>query len=338
MRNTCSWLLLVCACGGGSTDPSTPTDASASADVLQRNDAGQIISPESGTDGGGDGAVQVGCKQTLAGKNVFSCNGLDITVTAPASCLNQTCGAILDIHGIGMSADAEDDQTNLRAIGNAAGYVVVQPTAPSGRTIYGPTWYDSDDDAVYNSYMDVVAAWKIDPKRVHVTGFSQGGYMTWRLVCKHSDVIASAAPGAAGTANCPQGNFNGTCPFTGNQIPKPIDVLFVAGAKDAVVPPNCTTGMVSSVTNAWGGQKQNIGGDGSFTRDRYIGTAGYDFEVLTHQYTTDPVSKLAANAGHCVPGATGKDGSIWDDLYCKLPVSFTWGKEVLAFFQAHPKH
>lgn len=327
------WLLFVCSCGGG--DVGNPaTDASPASDVLQRNDAGQLLDSSTPT----DGAVLVGCKQALAGTNVFSCNGLDVTVSAPAKCATQTCGAILDIHGLGMSADAEDDQTNLRAIGNAAGYVVVQPTAPDGRTIYGPTWLDTDDDAVFGSYMDVVAAWKVDPKRVHVTGFSQGGYMTWRLVCAHSDVIASAAPGAAGTSQCPQGNFNGSCSFTGSQTPKqPIDVLFVAGAKDAVVPSQCTSPMVDAVVAAWGGTKQSIGGDASYTRDRWVGKAGNDFEVLTHQYTTDPLTKLAANAGHCVPGATGKNGSIWDDLACKLPVSFTWGAEVLAFFQAHPK-
>lgn len=338
MLKTCSLLSLLCACGGSGGDPTTTgTDASVAADVLQRND-GAVINPEAGADGGPDGAVLVGCKQTLAGSHVFSCNGLDVTVTAPASCLTQTCGAILDIHGLGMSADAEDDQTNLRAAGNTAGYVVVQPTAPDGRTVYGPTWYDSDDDDVWNSYMQVVTSWKIDPKRIHATGFSQGGFMTWRLLCKHSDVLASAAPGAAGTSNCPQQDVIGSCPFTGNQTPKPLDVLFVAGAKDVLVPPSCTSAMVSAVTNAWGGQKQSIVGDASFTRDRYIGTAGYDFEVLTHQYTTDPIGKLAQLGGHCVPGATGKNGSIWDDLYCKLPVSFTWGKEVLAFFQAHPKH
>jgi dienelactone hydrolase len=330
-------LLVLCSCGSSNADTVTPLDGSTGADVLQRSD-GDVPGTDAGVDSAlPDGAPGTGCKLVQAGTHVLTCNGLSVTVSAPSSCITQSCGLILDIHGIGMSADAEDQQTNLRAIGNAAGYVVVQPTAPDGRTIYGPTWLDTDDDAVWGSTTDVISAWKIDPKRIHVTGFSQGGYMTWRLVCAHSDVIASAAPGAAGTSNCPQGNFNGSCPFTGQQTPKPIDVLFVAGAKDPLVPPSCTTPMVNAVVNAWGGTKQTIASDSSYARDRYVGTAGNDFEVLTHQYTTDPAGKLGTNVGHCVPGATGKNGSIWDDLYCKLPVSFTWGKEVLAFFQAHPK-
>ncbi len=328
-------LLILAACSNGSAAQNPVADA-ADLDVLQRNDAGD--SSIATNDAGSDAAPGVNCKQVIAGSHVFSCNGLDVTVTAPAACATQTCGAILDVHGLGMDADTEDLQDNLRAIGNAAGYVVVQPSAPTGRTVYGPTWYDSDDTAVFGAFMDVVAAWKIDPKRVHVTGFSQGGYMTWRLVCAHSDVIASAAPGAAGTSQCPNGNFNGSCSFSGSQTPKqPIDILFVAGAKDAIVPSSCTTPMVDAVVAAWGGSKQTIASDATFTRDRYIGTAGRDFEVITHAYTTDPQSKLGANAGHCVPGATGKNGSLWDDLACKLPVSFTWGTEVLAFFKAHPK-
>ena len=83
--------------------------------------------------------------------------------------------------------------------------------------------------------------------------------------------------------------------------------------------------------------RAHVAGDGTYTRDRYVGTAGKDFEVLTHLYTTDPLGSLATNAGHCMPGATPHSGTIWDQLPCKPPNSFVWGHEALAFFQAHPK-
>ncbi|GIS33212.1 MAG: hypothetical protein Ct9H90mP4_11260 [Gammaproteobacteria bacterium] len=35
-------------------------------------------------------------------------------------------------------------------------------------------------------------------ERIHITGFSQGGYMSWRFICKYSDVLASAGPLAYG--------------------------------------------------------------------------------------------------------------------------------------------
>lgn len=36
--------------------------------------------------------------------------------------------------------------------------------------------------------------WQIDPMRIHMTGFSQGGALSWRFICDHADVLASVAP------------------------------------------------------------------------------------------------------------------------------------------------
>ncbi len=37
----------------------------------------------------------------------------------------------------------------------------------------------------------------IDPERIYVTGWSNGGFMTWRLVCELGDQIRAAVPFAA---------------------------------------------------------------------------------------------------------------------------------------------
>lgn len=331
MRSHCLTLLaLFAAACGDASGPSAPPGGD-DAGMLPRLDGSPAV------DAGASDATEAPCITATVGTNVFSCGDFGVTVAAPALCSAQSCPILLDIHGLGMSADAEDANTNLRALGNAAGFIVVQPTAPS-RTVYGPTWLNTDDDAVWAAFMQAKAAWKADDKRVHVTGFSQGGYMAWRLLCEHSDVLASVAPGAAGVDKCPADNFNTTCAFTGASVPKaPIDVLFVAGNQDAIVPPSCTAPQIAAVVAAWGGTKTKIDGDGSFERDRYTGAAGNDFEVLTHDYTTDPAGLLASNKGHCYPGATPKTGTVWDAVACKPPNSFAWGQEVLQFFIAHPK-
>lgn len=302
--------------------------------------------PSSNADGGpGDGGVQPdasssdggGCAiDATPGHHRATCAGLTYDLEVPPSCPPQGCGLVLEVHGLWMNADAIDANTNMRALGRAKGYAVLQPTAPDGRTPQGPAWLDQDDDAVWTIVTSVASALRTDPKRLHVTGFSQGGYMTWRMICKHASAIASAAPGAAGTGACPTGNINGSCDFAA-QKPAPIDVLFVLGRKDAIVPASCARDEVQSAIAGWSlGQQQIVASDASYERARYAGATNA-LEVIEHDYTTDPSGLLAANAGHCVPGAKPASGTIWDGLACKAPNAFAWGDEVIAFFQAHPK-
>ena len=32
-------------------------------------------------------------------------------------------------------------------------------------------------------------AFDVDRDRVHFTGFSQGGFMTWKFICDHADIV-----------------------------------------------------------------------------------------------------------------------------------------------------
>ena len=40
----------------------------------------------------------------------------------------------------------------------------------------------------------MIVAYAVEPSRVHVTGFSQGAFATWNILCLASDVVCSAAP------------------------------------------------------------------------------------------------------------------------------------------------
>lgn len=65
----------------------------------------------------------------------------------------------------------------------------------------------------------------IAPSRVHITGYSNGGYMAYRMACDHSDVIASIAPIGAATWNDP----TMCAPST------PVHVLHIHGDQDTWV-------------------------------------------------------------------------------------------------------
>jgi polyhydroxybutyrate depolymerase len=69
---------------------------------------------------------------------------------------------------------------------------------------------------------------RIDPKRIYVTGMSNGGMMAHRLAYELSDKIAAIAPVA--------GNFNEKA-YNADTYPKdPVSVIIFHGTKDKVVP------------------------------------------------------------------------------------------------------
>jgi hypothetical protein len=105
----------------------------------------------------------------------FPCQGVDIWTVVPSACRTRACGLIFNIHGGGMSDHATMDQaTNMIALGSEGGYIVVHP--------HKGTWsVASDKDAVFGFLQQVITAFDVDRKRVHSTGYSQGGQISWAL-------------------------------------------------------------------------------------------------------------------------------------------------------------
>lgn len=274
------------------------------------------------------------------GTKELDCEGFTLKLSVPASCPKAGCGFILDLHGALMSADLEDAHTELRSRAGAKGYVVAQPTAPthtfSGLT--GPQWFNEHDDALFRLVTALLRDLSIDRSRVHATGFSQGGFATLRLLCAHADTFASVAPGAAGVDGCPlDANIVAGCPFGAGKTPsRPLDVLFLYGTKDAIVPKACAEQAVNAIVKGFAmGAATALTSGAGFERKRYSGP-GVVLETLAHDYQARG-SLGAINGGHCVPGSKAKTGGVWDDLACAGASGFVWGEEVLKFFEAHPK-
>lgn len=72
-----------------------------------------------------------------------------------------------------------------------------------------------------------VADGAIDPKRVYVTGLSNGGAMTMTLVCARADLFAAAA---SVIMNLTDESANGCHPS------RPVPMLFMNGTKDPLIP------------------------------------------------------------------------------------------------------
>ncbi len=251
-----------------------------------------------------------------AGHQTYGCpDGVEIDVEAPEDCVDGGCGVILDVHGYTMSADVEDAHTRMRALGTARGYIVVQPTAPGAV----PSWGIGElDGVVWDALVAVTDVFDVDPDRVHVSGFSQGGMMSYRLLCAHAPALASIAPVAGGG-----------CFTAGAQPAVEVPILYIHGHKDTIVSWYAVGApQRDAVLAAWEfGAPVTIGSGDEFLARRWTTASGTDFEMWEHDFDTgDPFL-----AGHCLPGPDDGgtfrcDGSEFDQAAI-----------VLDFFDAHPR-
>lgn len=281
-----------------------------------------------------------------AGVHEFACDTTTHIVSVPEQCMTTACGVIVDVHGGSMSADMEDKNTNLRALGRQHGYIVIQPNALPNPLLAGARIFVAgvDDTRVLNILTNVTQAFHADMNRIHMTGFSEGGFMTWRWTCMHSDLLASVAPAAAAwqCTTLPITPEIG-CLFSGTEVPtRPIPILFMQGMTDALVNPDCVVNWLNANVFPTLGLSAGpvLAGDATFQRTLYQGPSGVPFEFIQHQYSTDAQFLGVPIVGHCYPGSTDFMPTLPGQLMgfgCKDQVSFNWGEEVIRFFMAHPK-
>jgi len=324
--------------GGTTADTTADTtvDASSTTDTTTASTTGGSDGEEAGdSSGSGDtgdfpAAIPDDCiDDVTAGEHVFACDGLTYDVTVPEACLSSACGLVLDVHGFTMNARMQDNNTNMRALGVEHGYIVVQPNAipdpPQSSWVPGP-----DDDKVFDFLNRASAAWHVDAARIHFTGFSQGGYMTWRFVCQHADVLASAAPAAA----CAMPS----CGFADGMTPsEAVDILYIHGTDDALVDFECAYPGRDAVVAAWDFDDPEVVSEDSEHRwTRYTNRAGTVFEFIEHDYAAaSPIIR-----SHCFPGASdpgGEQGQLFP-FHCEGDNAFVWGEAAMQFFIAHPKN
>jgi len=240
-----------------------------------------------------------------------------------------------------MNADMEEANSLIRKTAMPQGYVVVQPSEGSERI---PSWTpDEDYIYVYNFIMRVMAVeeWNIDSNRIHFTGFSQGGSMSWRFLCEYSDLLASAGPAASG--NPGGSNFSAPC-FENRLSPAAkIPIMFLCGEEDAAWS-SCLS-ILDNVIAGWNlTDVQIIEQSQDHRHTRYSNGDGYLLEFLQHTYQT---GCTVYPAGHCFPGGTDITGEgFWlapfgVGLSCPYPdpsqSAFVWGEKIVEFFNAHPK-
>jgi len=123
---------------------------------------------------------------------------------------------VIVLHGGGGNAPSAVQMTGFSEKADKEGFVVVYPNGSGRLKNRLLTWKSGnccgyaldnnvDDVGFIRALIDELEKTRaIDPKRVYITGMSNGGMMTYRLACELSDKIAAAAPvaGALNLDNC----------------------------------------------------------------------------------------------------------------------------------------
>lgn len=145
---------------------------------------------------------------------------------------------VIALHGLAGSAEQMEHDYGLTAKSNSAHFIIVYPEGVPSDGILGiRTWnagtccdfamQHNIDDVKFISLLiqKLLAAYKINPKKVYATGMSNGAMMTYRIGCELSQYLAAIAP-VSGTLLTTQ-----PCRPT-----KAIPVLHIHSAVDNKVP------------------------------------------------------------------------------------------------------
>lgn len=307
--------VLVCgamlACGGSST---TPVDAL---------DAGTDATPP----------TPAGCiTDVAAGDHTYTCGGLQVDARIPPQCQAPGCGLVLVLHGDTGTGLLMDGHVRMRALGEQHGYIVVAPTGPPfGGGYPGSTWKQSNDATLVQIVRDFASVFRVDAKNIHVTGFSRGAFVTWRLLCDHADLFASAAPAGAGFG----GGFGEVTCFANGRAPsRSIPILFLLGRTDTSVGYATMTAIRdAAIAHYAASGPSTLAMDADHRHERWTGTGVV--ETFDHAYETVEDGPWANANGHCIPGSPTDPYAPQYAIPCQLPNAFVWGEEVMRFFRAH---
>ncbi len=152
---------------------------------------------------------------------------------------------IVFLHGIGeRGTDVNQVKSNglPKRIeqGNQFPFIVVSPQCPT------QSWWTHETSAILALIDEISEAYRVDTKRIYLTGLSMGGFGTWSIAGVHPDRFAAIAPICGG----------GYTFMTPNM--KNLPIWAFHGDADQVVPVEKSKEMVEAVNNVGGNAKLTI--------------------------------------------------------------------------------
>jgi len=177
---------------------------------------------------------------------------------------------VVDLHGLDSNANQQRGISGMLAVSDTEGFLVAYPdgweNAWNANICCGNG--DIDDVGFIRAVVAAVAGEAaVDPRRIYVTGLSNGGALSQRLACDAADLFAAAAPMAFPLAYRPA---------TGCQPSRSMPVLTVMGLTDKLVPYDGEFGSARGTFDYW--REVNGCGDGvpELVDERGKGRCEYD--------------------------------------------------------------
>ncbi|MDA1265660.1 MAG: alpha/beta hydrolase-fold protein [Planctomycetota bacterium] len=160
-----------------------------------------------------------------------------ITVHVPDSYSDGTpAPLVVLLHGYSGNGPGQESYMKFLAVHEEYGFHYAYPNgtidqfgnrfwnATDACCDFGPTGVD--DSAYLAALLDAIeAAVDVDPRRVYFIGHSNGGFMSYRMACDHSDRVAAICS-LAGAAWKNPGDCNAT---------SPVNVLQIHGTQDGTI-------------------------------------------------------------------------------------------------------
>lgn len=172
-------------------------------------------------------------KSGAAGDKTIEVNGHEIDLHVPGAYdASKPMPLVLAFHGYLMASAEMRSTTHLDDAADENGFIVGFPNGKNeswnGGDCCGDASSAKDDDvALAKAIVAAVNAdFCVDAKRTFATGFSNGGFLAYRLACEAADVFAAVAPVSAVLGIDPK-----DC-----KPSRPVPVLEVHGTSDIVVP------------------------------------------------------------------------------------------------------
>ncbi len=217
---------------------------------------------------------------------------------------------IFNMHGFSATSESQAAYTGFNQIADTARFIIVYPqgltrTIDTGQT--GTHWNayfgtDVDDKGFLIKLMDkVINDYTIDESRIYATGWSNGGYMSYRMACEASERFAAVA------------SVTGTMVF--QQLPNcnptnPVSVLHIHGTEDQTVNYNGSSRSVGvpEVITRWV-ENNSCVVEGVFEEnipdiDPNDNSTVTKFEYNNCSLNTDVHLYKVDGGGHTWPGAT----------------------------------
>ncbi|MSP60842.1 MAG: hydrolase [Myxococcales bacterium] len=208
------------------------------------------LGPTPGTDGGGASDFAAGNPATDLAVSARVCTGKtgakgDRTLMITSGGMARTSQLhvpdrydpaapttlVLNFHGLTSNPDQQKNFSKMIEESDARGFLVahaqgIQNSWNAGSCCGGAASSGVDDVAFVRALTAQIASeYCVDPRRIFSTGLSNGGYLSYRLACEASDLVAAIGPVA------------GTLRLSADQCkpPRPVPVIHFHGTSDPLV-------------------------------------------------------------------------------------------------------